>query len=82
MKIILKKQPKKYLESVPESIRAKLLKGLEQITKHEGDIVSLKGYRNRYRYKVAHYRIVFDRMDDGEIVIIVIEINTRTNIHY
>ena len=46
-----------------------------------GDIVPLKGYANRYRYKILHYRITFEWVK-GEIVITVIEINTRTNIKY
>lgn len=82
MKIVLKKQPQKYLASVPTSVRKKPEKGIEQIMNNEGDIVRLKGYNCRYRYKIAHYRIIFDRLEDGEILIIVIEINTRTNISY
>ncbi len=34
-----------------------------------------------YRFKIAHYRILFEWVK-GEIVITVIEINTRTNIKY
>ena len=41
----------------------------------------IKGYANRYRYKILHYRITFEWVK-GEIVITVIEINTRTNIKY
>lgn len=78
----MKKQPQKYLASVQESVRRKLLKGIEEILEHEGDIVRLKGYEHRYRYKIAHYRIVFDRLVNGDIIIIVVEINTRTNVHY
>lgn len=81
MNIRLKKQPRKYLESVDENTRKKLYKALDELSRLEGNIVPLKGMKNRYRYKIAHYRIIFEWVR-GEIVITVIEINTRTNIKY
>lgn len=81
MEIKLKKQPQKYLKSVDESTRKKLYKALDQLSRLEGNIVPLGGTRNRYRYKIDHYRIIFEWIR-GEIVITVIEINTRTNIKY
>lgn len=81
MEIRLKKQPQKYLASVDKNTREKLYRALEQLSRLEGDIVPLAGQKNRYRYKISHYRIVFE-WKKGEIVITVIEINTRTNIKY
>ena len=81
MEIKLKKQPRKYLASVDNKTRKKLYKALDQLSRLEGNIVRLGGYKSRYRYKLDHYRIVFDWVQ-GEIVIIVVEINTRTNIKY
>lgn len=81
MEIKLKKQPRKYLASVDENTRKKLTKALDELSRLEGDIKPLKGTPNRYRYKIAHYRIVFDWIR-GEIIITVVEINTRTNIKY
>ena len=81
MEIKLKKQPQKYLASADENTRKKLYKALEQLSRLEGDIVPLAGQKNRYRYKIAHYRITFEWVK-GELVITVIEINTRTNIKY
>lgn len=81
MEIKLKKQPQKYLASVDEPTRKKLYKALDQLSRLEGDIVPLGGQKNMYRYKIAHYRIVFQWVK-GELVITVIEINTRTNIKY
>lgn len=81
MKLILKKQPRKYLSSVDESTRKKLSKALEELANLEGDITAIKGTPNRYRYKISHYRIIFDWIK-GDIIITVIEINTRTNIKY
>lgn len=81
MELKLKKQPCKYLLSVDENTRARLLKALDQLSHMEGDIKPLHGAPNRYRYKIAHYRIIFDWVK-GDIIITVIEINTRTNIKY
>lgn len=81
MEVKLKKQARKYLASVDENTRKKLLKALEQLSKLEGDIRPLAGQPDHYRYKIAHYRILFTR-EKGSIVIFVIEINTRTNIKY
>lgn len=81
MEIKLKKQPQKYLKSVDENTRKRLYKALDQLSRLEGNIVPLGGTKNRYRYKIDHYRIIFEWIR-GEIVITVIEINTRTNIKY
>ena len=81
MEIRLKKQPQKYLASIDEKTRKKLYKALDQLSRLEGNIVRLSGYKSRYRYKIDHYRIVFDWIQ-GEIVIVVVAINTRTNIKY
>lgn len=81
MEIKLKKQPQKYLAAVDANTRQKLYKALDQLSRLEGDIVPLAGHKNLYRYKIAHYRIIFE-WNKGEIVITVIEINTRTNIKY
>lgn len=81
MELHLKKQPRKYLASVDESTRKKLYKALEQISEFQGNIKKLEGHKSRYRYKLDHYRITFDWVK-GEIIITVVEINTRTNIKY
>lgn len=81
MEIRLKKQPQKYLARADEKTREKLYKALDEIAELKGDIVRIEGQKNMYRYKIPHYRILFEWVK-GEIVITVIEINTRTNIKY
>lgn len=81
MEVQLKKQAQKYLDAVDESTRRKLLRALDQLSRLQGDIKPLKDCRNHYRFKLQHYRIIFEWVK-GEIIITVIEINTRTNIHY
>lgn len=68
MEVRLKKQPQKYLDSVDTATRQKLYKALDQLSRLEGSIVPLSGQKNRYRYKIAHYRIVFEWVK-GEVVI-------------
>lgn len=81
MELVLKKQPEKYLRCVDAATSKKLYKALDELSRLEGDIVPLSGKANLYRYKIQHYRIIFE-WAKGEIVITVIEINTRTNIKY
>ncbi len=81
MEILLKKQPQKYLASVDGKTREKLYKALDELSRLEGDIVPLRGIKDKYRYKIEHYRIIFEWIK-GQLVITVIEINTRTNIKY
>lgn len=81
LEVKLKKRAQKYLDGVDANTRAKLYRALNRLSRLEGDIVPLKGMKNRYRYKIEHYRILFEWVK-GEIVITVIEINTRTNIKY
>lgn len=81
MEIRLEKQPQKYLASVDAKTRKKLYKALDDLSQLKGDIVPLQGKPYLYRFKISHYRIIF-KWNKGEIVITVIEINTRTNIKY
>lgn len=83
IEVKLKAQPTKYLASVDERTRKKLLKALDGLQELKGDIVKLKGFANRYRLKIYHYRILFSIDDDGTVQVIVVDkINTRTNIKY
>lgn len=81
MQIILSRRAQKYLDSTDANTRQKLYKALEKLSRLEGDIRPLKGRPDHYRYKIAHYRILFTWIK-GEIYIKVIDINTRTNIKY
>lgn len=78
MEYILKKRAQKYLDSVEANTRKKLYKALDKLTRWEGDIVPLEGQKDRYRCKIDHYRILFE-WRKGEIIIVVVDISTRTN---
>ena len=62
-------------------ITGRKAQALEELAELRGDIVPLAGKKNLFRYKIPQYRIIFEWVK-GEIVITVIEINTRTNIKY
>lgn len=81
MEIVLKKQPQKYLASVDQKTREKLYAALDEVARFQGDIKCIDKKNRLFRYKIPHYRIIFQWVK-GEIVITVIEINTRTNIKY
>ena len=78
MECILKKRAQKYLDSVDANTRRKLYKALDKLSRWEGDIVPIEGQKDRYRFKIDHYRILFE-WRKGEIIILVVEITTRTN---
>ena len=80
MEVQLKKQAQKYLDRVDQPTREKLLRALDQLALLQGDIKPLKGQKNIYRYKLEHYRMIFEWSKDATIV--VISINTRTNTKY
>ena len=81
MEIQLKKQAQKYLDRVDEPTRKKLQHALDQLALLKGDIRPLKGQKDIYRFKIYHFRIIFE-WHKGELIILVIEINTRTNTKY
>lgn len=80
MELRLKKQPQKYLASVDANTREKLTRALEKLKELDGDIVCINPKKNLFRFKIAHYRIIF-AYNGGEIIIVE-AIDTRTNIKY
>jgi mRNA-degrading endonuclease RelE of RelBE toxin-antitoxin system len=81
LEIILRKQPQKYIASATQNIQNKLFRSLDKISRLEGDIKKLKGYRNLYRFKIDHFRILFE-VQKQEKCIVVTCIDVRTNIKY
>ena len=76
----LRKQPQKYLARVDSITYKKLREALNGLEEWKGDIVRLKN-SDFYRLKIPQYRFIFT-YDNGINVILVEEINTRTNISY
>ena len=73
--MIINKQAKKYLEKVDKPTLKKFNKALVNISLNRGPIEPLKTiYRTRdmtniYRYKMDHYRIIFQKTSNTEIII-------------
>lgn len=79
--VIIKKQPQKYLDKLPEPTRGKVALAVSGLATLSGDIVPLRGAGpNMYRLKVYHYRAIF-QLDAESETITVKEINTRGDIY-
>ena len=79
-RVILDKQPEKYLSKVDRTTYKRLRKALDDLESWKGDIKKLANSEH-YRLKIPQYRFIFTY--DGVINIISVEeINTRTNINY
>ena len=81
MGLLFKKQPIKYLKATDKNTRNKLYRALDNLQRLNGDIVPIAGKKDLYRFKTDHYRIVFEKQKNSDDII-VIQINTRTNINY
>ena len=80
---ILSKQAQKTLSKVDRKTKARLISSIGKIERGEGDIIKLKltnggMKRNLYRYKIEHYRIIFEKNKD----LLIQTIDTKTNIKY
>ena len=79
--VIIKKQPQKYLDKLPEPTRGKVAAAVAGLSTLAGDIVPLRGAGpNTYRLKIYHYRAIF-QIDAENGIITVKEINTRGDIY-
>lgn len=79
--VIIKKQPQKYLDKLPEPERGRVAGAVAKLSTLSGDIVPLRGAGpNMYRLKIYHYRAVF-QIDTDKGRVTVKEINTRGDIY-
>jgi mRNA interferase RelE/StbE len=69
LKVVLERRAAKYLDTMPQSAKARLKAALEKLEKEppEGDISNLVG-KDGYRLRIGGHRILFDRIDDHIIV--------------
>ena len=63
MKIIILKQPKKFLEKLPKTQQQRIATAIFSLP--DGDVISLKGETSAYRLRVGDWRIVFSINDSG-----------------
>lgn len=72
------KKAAKYLKTQPKNQQERLLKAIYGIP--NGNIKVLQGYENFYRLRVGDYRVIY-RIDDNELIIIVLKIGSRGDIY-
>jgi len=80
MKVILKKQPEKYMDKCQPKSYEKLQNALLGLVDLEGDIKRLEGRKNEYRLKLPPFRIIFTYIK-GEDFITVTRISTRGDVY-
>ena len=78
-KIIIKKKAKKFIDKLPKNERLRIAKAIEALPNGE-DIKKLKGYSDLLRLRVGDYRIIYT-VDDGELVVIVVDAGNRGQIY-
>lgn len=77
--IIIKKKAKKFIDSLPQNERRRVVSAIEQLPNGE-DIKKLKGRADLLRLRVGDYRIIYT-VDNGRLVIYVIDAGNRGQIY-
>jgi len=81
MKVIFSKKADKQISSFNPFIRQKIVNVLEKFQNGERvDIKKLKGMGNEFRIRVGSYRIILDKLSNGDFS--VLEIGERENIYF
>jgi len=78
--IIFSDKAKKQLEKIDKTNQERILKSLERIRiRPESYVTKLVG-DPAYKFRVGDYRIILD-IDQGKLLILVIKVGHRKNIH-
>lgn len=77
--IIIKKKAKKFIDKLPMNEKRRVVAAIEQLPNGE-DIKKLKGHSELMRLRVGSYRIIYT-VDNGELVVIVIDAGNRGEIY-
>ena len=77
--IILRKKAKKFIDKLPKNERIRIVRAIETLPNGE-DIKKLKGQNDLLRLRVGEYRIIYT-IDNGELIIYVIDIDNRGEIY-
>lgn len=78
-RVVLKKRAKKFIDKLPKGEKIRIVSAIEQLPYGE-DIKKLKGHSDLLRLRVGDYRIIYT-VDNGEYVILVIDIGNRGDIY-
>ena len=77
--IIIQKKAKKFIDGLPKNDRIRIVTAIEQLP-NGSDIKPLKGHEGLFRLRVGSYRIIYT-VDNGELVVCVIDANNRGQIY-
>ena len=78
-RIILKKRAKKFIDKLPKQEKIRLVTAIEQLP-NGSDIKKMKGHDDLMRLRVGEYRVIYT-VDDGELVVLVIDVGNRGEIY-
>lgn len=85
MKITYSKTAAKAIQSMNESTKKRIKRGIEGLTQNppQGDIKPMQGYSdNRYRLRVGGYRVIYKYLKDNSVVVLyIIDIGSRGDIY-
>jgi mRNA interferase RelE/StbE len=85
MRIEYSKQASKYISALDRPTKQRIKAGIEGLTEEppKGDIKTLQGYTDgRKRLRVGKYRIIYNYLPDGEIIILyIMNVETRGDIY-
>lgn len=77
-----KPSARKELESLPNNVLARVVRKIESLTENPrpAGCKKLKGYRDLWRIRIGHWRVVYI-IDDGAKAVSVTRIAHRSNIY-
>lgn len=78
-RIIIKKNAQKFIDRLPKNEKIRVVSAIEALPNGE-DIKQLKGHNGLLRLRVGDYRIIYT-IDNGELIIIVIDAGNRGQIY-
>lgn len=73
-KVVIEKKPLKFLESVPEIERKRIIKEIESLAQNprKHGVIKLKDSEpSEYRTRQGNYRIIFEIHDDILVVLVI-----------
>lgn len=76
--VSLSKKAEKFIKKQDIVSQKRIIKAIIEIP--EGDIKKLKGFEELYRLRVGDFRILFEKIDE-ELVIIIIDVGNRGQIY-
>ncbi|MDR0324513.1 MAG: type II toxin-antitoxin system RelE/ParE family toxin [Oscillospiraceae bacterium] len=78
-KIDFKKQAAKFIKGRTHTEQKRLLSEIYKLPNHK-HVKKLEGYSNRYRLRVGNFRVIYDKLDE-KLVILVVSVGNRGDVY-